>query len=56
MVTRVLIDANVLYSRTLRDWILLLEIESEARMFKVHWTEDILAEVLYRTRRKSPTA
>ncbi|GMA33183.1 PIN domain-containing protein [Litorihabitans aurantiacus] len=55
MVTKVLVDANVLFSRTLRDWVILLELETSARMFKVHWTEDILAEVVYRTRRKHPT-
>ncbi|HEY5881768.1 MAG TPA: PIN domain-containing protein [Nakamurella sp.] len=50
MSTRVLVDANVLYSRTLRDWLALLYLESDS-LFSVYWTEDILAETLYHLRR-----
>lgn len=46
MSTRVLVDANVLYSRTLRDWLALLYLESDS-FFSVYWTEDILAEAMY---------
>jgi predicted nucleic acid-binding protein len=54
--TRALADANVLYSRTLRDWLVLIQLESEGGLYELGWTEDILAEVIYRYRRKHPTA
>ncbi|BDZ61537.1 hypothetical protein GCM10025873_13280 [Demequina sediminis] len=53
MPTRVLLDANVLMSRTLRDAIFLIQIESPG-MFATCWTEDILAETLYHLRRRNP--
>jgi len=53
MSTRVLVDANVLYSRTLRDWLALLYLESDS-LFSVYWTEDILAETMYHLRRDHP--
>ncbi|MFW7413851.1 PIN domain-containing protein [Demequina sp. SO4-18] len=52
MFTRVLVDANVLVSRTLRDWILLLQINAPG-MFATCWTEDILAETVYGIRRRN---
>ena len=52
-VTNVLLDANILYSRTLRDWIALLQIEAPG-LFNVTWTEDIMAETLYNLRKKHP--
>lgn len=51
MVTRVLADANVLHSRTLRDWLLLLALESRGSTFTLHYTEDILAETIATIRR-----
>lgn len=54
MVTRILADANVLYSRTLRDWLLQLQIASAGAMFTTCWTEDIRAEVLYHLRKENP--
>jgi hypothetical protein len=39
-VTIVLLDANILYSRTLRDWIALLQVKAPG-LFNVTWTEDI---------------
>ena len=54
MSTRVLVDANVLYSRTLRDWLALLYLESDDSFFAVYWTEDILAEAMYHLRRDHP--
>lgn len=54
MITRVLPDANVLYSRTLRDWLFLLRNETTSGMFTLHTTEDIVCEVGYRFRRKRP--
>lgn len=52
-VTIVLLDANILYSRTLRDWIALLQIEAPG-LFSVSWTEDIMAETLYNLRKEHP--
>ncbi|WP_239068831.1 PIN domain-containing protein [Cellulomonas pakistanensis] len=51
---RVLADANVLYSRTLRDWLVLIQLQAEAPPYRTYWTEDIVAEVLYRQRRAHP--
>jgi len=56
MATGVLVDANVLYSRVLRDWLFLLKDETGGDMFTVHATEDILAETIYRLRRNHPDA
>lgn len=52
MVHKVVVDANVWFSRTLRDWVLMLELYGGP--YKTCWTEDILAEVLYNLRRKYP--
>lgn len=49
---RVIVDANVWYSRTLRDWVLMLELEQAP--YKTYWTEDILAEAMYHLRRDHP--
>lgn len=54
MAIGVMVDANVLYSRTLRDWLFLLRNATEANMFVVHATEDVIAETLYRLRRNHP--
>jgi predicted nucleic acid-binding protein len=53
--TSVLVDANVLYSRTLRDWLALCYLHVDG-WFEVGWTEDIMAEVIYHLRRNYPTA
>jgi hypothetical protein len=45
-------DANVLFSRTLRDWLFLLKIESHGDLFAVVTSEDVIAETLYRLRRR----
>lgn len=52
--TKVFVDANVLYSRTLRDWLALLHLRSPGDVYAVYWTEDVLAETIYRLRRKHP--
>lgn len=49
---RVFVDSNVLYSRTLRDWLALLYLEGD--LFQVFWSEDVLAEVIYHLRRDHP--
>lgn len=52
---RVLVDADVLFSRTLRDWVLMLSSAVDARSpFVVCWTEDILAEAVARLRDHRP--
>lgn len=53
---RVFVDANVLYSRTLRDWLFLLRNEGRGGMFQVHTTRDVMTEVLYRKRRQNKDA
>lgn len=52
----VFVDANVLYSKTLRDWLFLLRLETGGGMFVLHTSEDSLTEVLYWKRRSSPTS
>ncbi|AUH70061.1 MULTISPECIES: PIN domain-containing protein [Gordonia] len=47
-------DANVLYSRTLRDWICLLAARSGPPLFHLRWTEDVLAELVYHLRKNHP--
>lgn len=56
LTTTVLPDANVLFSRTLRDWLAMGSIYGPDGWYEVRWTEDILAEVLYHLRKKNPTA
>lgn len=56
MITRALPDANVLYSRTLRDWLFLLRNQTRSGMFTIHTTEDLVCEVGYSTRRRAPDA
>jgi predicted nucleic acid-binding protein len=50
----VFVDANVLFSRTLRDWLALLQLTSPGEIYTVYWTEDVLAETIYHLRRKHP--
>lgn len=54
MVVRALYDANVLYSRTTRDWLLMLQLRTSGSMFVGCWTEDIMAELVYNLRRAHP--
>ncbi|MGL5816560.1 MAG: PIN domain-containing protein [Phycicoccus sp.] len=53
-VHRVFVDSNVLYSRTLRDWLGLLYLQGERSVFTVFWSEDVLAEALRTLRKKHP--
>jgi hypothetical protein len=53
--TRVLADANILYSRTLRDWLILIQLQSVSAPYTTYWTEDILSEAMYHLRRNNPT-
>lgn len=54
MAQRVFVDANVLFSRTLRDWLFLLRIESNGGMFQLHTTWDVIAEAGARLRDEYP--
>ncbi|WP_233506817.1 PIN domain-containing protein [Jiangella anatolica] len=47
-------DANVLYSKTLRDWLIMIQLESRGGLYELCWTEDILAEAIYQYRRRHP--
>lgn len=51
MPTRAIVDANVLFARTQRDWLALLYLNDDT-LFSVHWTEDILAQTISRLRRR----
>jgi predicted nucleic acid-binding protein len=49
------VDANVWYSRTLRDWLGMLYTTPDAPPFVVHWSEDVLAELIHGLRKEHPT-
>lgn len=53
-VLRVFVDANVLYSRTQRDWLALIYLQGEQSPYEVYWSEDVLAEVASHLRRRHP--
>lgn len=55
MPTGVFVDANVLFSRTLRDWLFLLRNETHGSMFTVCTSEDVIAETMYSIRREIPS-
>lgn len=51
----VFLDANILYSRVLRDWFCNAYLSGGAtRPFEVRFSEDVLAEVLHSLRRSHP--
>ena len=50
---RVFVDANILYSRTIRDWLFALS-TSKMQMFDLFSSEDVFAEVVYHYRRRNP--
>lgn len=53
MTRRVLVDANVLVSRTTMDWLHFLR-EFNEGMFQLHITHDIQAEAIHALRRRHP--
>lgn len=55
-VQRVFLDANILFSRTLRDWIFLLRNETQGRMFTVATSEDAIVEAQNSFRKQNPEA
>lgn len=50
----VFVDANVLYSKTLRDWLGLLYTDDVVASFQVFWSEDVMAEAIYHLRKQHP--
>ncbi|MDA3806227.1 PIN domain-containing protein [Clavibacter sp. CT19] len=52
-IQRVFVDANVIFSRTQRDWLFMLRVET-AGMFQLHTTEDVLAEAFSSLRDSYP--
>lgn len=49
------VDANVWFSRTLRDWIGMTYVAPiHQPLFEVYWSEDVLAELLFHLRKKHP--
>lgn len=55
MATRVFVDADVLFSRTLRDWLFLLKLESTGELFTVATSLDVIVEATARYRDRYPT-
>ena len=55
MTQRVLVDANVLFSKTAMDWLFLFRLHNPG-MFTLYATEDILAEVIANMRQRHPQA
>lgn len=49
------VDANVLFSKTLCDWLFLLRDETQGGLFRLFSSEDSITETMYHLRRKSPT-
>ncbi|MFJ2621616.1 PIN domain-containing protein [Glutamicibacter sp. NPDC087344] len=54
--TLLFLDANILLSRTLRDWFCLIDLESGHEGIQLRWSEDVLAEFLYHLRKRNPSA
>ncbi|GIF69740.1 hypothetical protein Ais01nite_77750 [Asanoa ishikariensis] len=50
------VDANVLYSRCLRDWLVLMALDSHYTAYELRWSEAVLAEAFYHLRRNHPAA
>lgn len=54
MAQRVFVDANVLFGRTLYDWLFLLRIESRGGLFQLHTSWDVINEAGTRLRDEHP--
>ncbi|SNT45662.1 Predicted nucleic acid-binding protein, contains PIN domain [Asanoa hainanensis] len=52
----VFLDANVVYSRCLRDWLVLMALDSQYTAYELRWSEAVLAEAFYHLRRSHPAA
>ncbi|MFC8304941.1 PIN domain-containing protein [Specibacter sp. NPDC057265] len=56
MALRVFVDANVLFSRTLRDWLFMLRLETGVGVFQLHTTWDVINETGAKLRDKHSKA
>jgi predicted nucleic acid-binding protein len=56
VISKVFIDANVLYSRTLRDWMFLLRASSDLGFMTLATSEDAIVEAQGSFRKNNPTA
>lgn len=54
MTQRVFVDANVLFSKTLYDWLFLLRLKSKGGIFQIHTSWDVINEVGARLRDDHP--
>ena len=54
MMQRVFVDANVLFSRTLYDWLFWLRIKSSGELFRLHTSWDVINEAGARLRDEHP--
>ena len=52
---KVFVDANILFSKTLMDWLFFLR-EENSGMFQLISTQDVFSEVLYNMRKNNPRA
>lgn len=52
----VFLDANILHSKTLRDWILLLSLETENEFFRVYTSQGVIDEYSYHWRKQHPAS
>ena len=52
---KVFVGANILFSKTLVDWLFFLR-EENLGMFQLISTQDVFSEVLYNMRRNNPRA
>ena len=52
----IFVDANILYSRCLRDWLVLMALDSHYTIYELRWSEAVLAEAFYHLRRNHPSA
>ena len=52
---KVFVDANILFSKTLMDWLFFLH-EENSGMFQLITTQDVFSEVLYNMRKNNPRA
>jgi hypothetical protein len=50
------VDANVLFSKTLCDWLFLLRVETGGGLFRLVSSEDSITEALYHLRKSRPKA
>lgn len=55
MAPKVFVDANVLFSKTLCDWLFLLRIETGGGLFVLMSSQDSVTEALYHLRKNHPT-